>query len=488
MRSSLILLVLLLGALPQVVQADEATLRFGGFAAFDYYQYLLSVEGAAPPGSEAASTVTMLRVAPRLRAKYRWIRASVEAEFRHDFVDPGRGGRVILREATLGLRKDGFRLEAGAILPRWGKMDTTSPTDNLVAWDLEELFSPEPLPVPGMKFGFARDIVAVEVVFIPAFRASRFRREAPSRWDTRWSLPQGQSVPIGLGTLEFANNYSSFLDPVLGGDESEVVRGLEAGARVDLFLPNVDLGFSFAATRDKIPSYTNFRVTNTGDLDGDGTADHIQHLIGEVEVTPVHERLLIPGFDVAVNAGPLIIKGEAAYFHTQDPEATNCLIDDPYVRYAAGLELMLNNIKGDFDLAFRLQYNGDVPLSSSQARDDQEAACPGGQLITPADPEVGLIATDYQSGSQATPHIRHIYKHAFYWNVNMAFTPALALDLRGYADVAGDALLQIEFSAMLLERLKLRVGGLAMLRVAQDTIFTPYANNHRVELGLSYLF
>lgn len=488
LRGTLLLVVALVLAGPPPGHAAEPSLRFGGFAAFDYYQYLTSVSGAAPAGSEAVASVAMIRVAPRLRAKYRFVRASAELEFRHDFVDPGRGSRVIVREASIGLRKGGFRLEAGAIRPRWGKMDVASPTDNLVAWDLEELFSPEALPVPGFSFSYARDIVSASVVLIPAFRASRFRREAPSRWDTRWSLPQGQSVPIGLGTLDFSNNYSRFLDPVLGGDDPQLLRGIELGARVDFFLPNVDLGLSFAATRDKIPSYTGFRVTNTGDLDGEGTPDHIQHLIGEVEVTPIHERLLIPGLDLAVSVGPLIVKAEAAYFHTRDPESTDCLIDDPYVRYAAGVELMLNNIKGDFGLAFRLQYNGDLAVSSSEAQQAQEDSCPGGQRITVADSEVGLIATDYETGFQATPHIRHTYKHAFYWNVNMVFTPALSLDLRGFADLAGDALLQVEFGAMVLERLKLRVGGLAMLDVGENTLFTPYAKNHRVELGLSYLF
>ena len=183
-----------------------------------------------------------------------------------------------------------------------------------------------------------------------------------------------------------------------------------------------------------------------------------------------------------------MLKGEAAYFHTADPDATNCLIDDPYVRFAGGAELMLNNLVGDFDLALRLQYSGDLPVSSTEAQAAQEAACPGGQLVEASDPEVGLIATDYEQGFQATPHIRHIAEHAFYWNVNMAFTPQLALDVRGFADLSGDALLKLEFSALLAEQLRLRVGGLAMLSVGEDTIFTPYAHNHRVELGLKYLF
>ena len=123
---------------------------------------------------------------------------------------------------------------------------------------------------------------------------------------------------------------------------------------------------------------------------------------------------------------------------------------------------MLNNIAGDFDLALRLQYNGDLPVSSEDAQQAQREACPGGQEVRAADQDVGLIATDYEQGFQATPHIRHIYRHGFYWNVNMAFTPQLAFDVRGFADLAGDALLQLEFSALLLEHLRLRVGALAM--------------------------
>jgi len=323
---------------------------------------------------------------------------------------------------------------------------------------------------------------------VPAFRASRFRREDPSRWNTTWTLPQTQTVPIGLGTLEFTTDYHHFNEAQLGGDEPELARGIDVGARVDLFLPSVDLGFSFLATRDKIPSYNGFRLSNTGDVDGDGSPDHVQTLIGELDITPYHERLLVPGFDMAVNVGRLVVKAEAAYFHTQDPDSVNCLIDDPYVKYAAGVEVVLPNITGDFDLAIRAQYNGDVALSSEEQRDAQEAACPDGQLITIADPEVGLIATDFESGLQATPHIRHPYTHGFYWNVNMAFTPSIALDLRGFFDVAGDALLQAHLQAMLLEHLELTVGTLVMLDTGEDTIFTPYARNHRVEVGLSYLF
>lgn len=484
---------LVLGAalllVPGVASADQPPeLILGGFAAFDYYQYLENVGSRAPSGTVTVPAVTQVRVAPRLRAKYRFVRASAEVEFRHDFLDSGRGNRVILREATVGLRKFGFELEAGALQARWGKMDVASPTDNLVAWDYEELLFAEPLPIPGIQLGFARGIFSAEVLFVPAFRASRFRNTEPSRWDNRWGLPRSQTVPFGLGDLEFKNTYAFFDEPVLTGDQGNLARAIDLGARVDLFLPSVDLGLSFAMTRDKLPTYTHFAVTNGTDADGDGTLDHLASGEALLRITPQHNRLYIPGIDLAVNVWRLVFKGEAAYFHTSDPDKSDCLIDDPYVKYAIGAELMLPEIAGDFGLAFRLQYNGDVSTATSNEADAQRDACPGGQVITVADEESGRVVTDYETGFQATPDIRHPYEHAFYWNVHADFPARLALDVRGFATVHGDALIRSHVTWEALDRLTLSAGALVMLATGEDTLFTPYGRNSRVEVGLTYRF
>ena len=43
---------------------------------------------------------------------------------------------------------------------------------------------------------------------------------------------------------------------------------------------------------------------------------------------------------------------------------------------------MLPEVAGDFGLAFRLQYNGDVSTATSDQADAQRDACPDGQVIT----------------------------------------------------------------------------------------------------------
>ena len=469
--------------------APKASLTLGGFAAFDWYQYFVEVGGLAPPGVQTAPAVAQVRVAPRLRAKYRFLRATAEVEFRHDFVDPGRGSRVIIREALVGLRTRGFRLEGGAVQARWGKMDVASPTDNLVAWDYEEFLFPEPLPIPGIVAGYARGVFAAEVIFSPAFTPSRYRHDAPSRWDNTWFLPQTQTVPTGIaGDMVFENRYEIFLDPELPGRPGNLANGWDLGGRVDLFLNAVDLGVSFAMTRDKLPSYTGFQVSNTNDLDGDGVGDHIFDRVAILEITPYHKRLLIPGIDFAVSAWRFVFKGEAAYFHTTDPKGQDCLVDDPYVRYAIGVELDLPELVGQFGLAIRVQYNGDLFVTSDERRQEQAADCPGRQHITVANPDTGMLPTDFESGFQGVPEIRHPYTHGWYWNVNLAFTRDFALDVRGFFDVAGDALVRAHLRYVLLDRVELSVGALAMLSTGDGTIFEPYGRNSRLEVGLAYRF
>ena len=248
MRTGLVLLAALLVAAPAAAVEDppepppvpqvapppppvappppKASLTLGGFASFDWYQYFQEVGSRAPAWAEAVPAVAQVRIAPKLRAKYRFLRAVAEVEFRHDFVDPGRGDRVIVREALVGLRSRGFRLEGGAVQARWGKMDVASPTDNLVAWDYEEFLFPEPLAIPGLVAGYSRGVFSAEVIVSPAFVPSRYRTDSPSRWDNTWFLPRTQTVPTGLmGEWVFDNHYDIFNEPVLPGRPGNLVNG-----------------------------------------------------------------------------------------------------------------------------------------------------------------------------------------------------------------------------------------------------------------------
>ena len=473
-------LFLLFGA-SSVAHAGPPEVRIGGFAAFDHHQYVLDMP-------DAVRSTTMVRLAPRVRAKYKLVRAAAEVELRHDFLDPGRGGRVILREAKIGLHHRGFRLEGGALQERWGKMDVASPTDVFMVPDYEELFFPEPLPVPGVVVGYARGPVAVKGVFVPAFRPARFRHGAPSRWDMTRFLPQSQQVPLPppAGDYDVPLVYQEFSAGVPTADRSAVAGGFEGGVRVDLFLPSVDLGLSFSTVHDRLPTWTDFEATNdlaSFFLEGGDAVDAIQ---AELRVDAKHARLFVPGFDVAVNAGPLVFRGEVAGFLTEDMQHETCLVDDPYVKYAAGVELMLQNIVGNFDLAVRAQYNGDVEIRKDG--DDVVNADEDCTIISfDRDERDEPIATDYESGSTGVGAIRHPYKHAAYWNVNFGFTDEFSLDLRGFVSGSGDVLFTGKFAYVFVDRFELS-GGWMVIRGAEGTLFEPYGDNHRVELGFRYNF
>jgi len=472
--------VVLLGGVG-VAEAAPPEVRIGGFAAFDYHQYVLDLPGAV-------RATTMVRLAPRVRARYKFVRAAAEVELRHDFGDPGRGGRIILREATVGLQHKGFRLEGGALQERWGKMDVASPTDTFMVPDYEELFFPEPLPVPGIVVGYARGPVAVKGVFVPAFRPARFRHAEPSRWDMTRFLPQTQQVPLPppAGDYDVPLVYAEFLDGSPTGPADGIASGFEGGFRVDLFLPSADLGVSFSTVHDRLPSWTDFEATNDLAAFFGGGDEGLEEINAQLRIQPHHSRLFVPGFDVAVNAGPFVIRGEVAGFLTEDMTHENRLIDDPYVKYAVGVELMLQNLVGDFDLAIRAQYNGDLEIRKD------------GDDIVNADEDYTFIsfdeeardaplATDYDTGSTAVGAIRHPYKHAVYWNVNLGFTDELSLDLRGFVSGAGDVLFTGKLAYLFLDRFEVS-GGWMVIRGADGTLFAPYGDNHRVELGFRYNF
>jgi len=449
----------------------------------------------------AVDSVAQIRVAPRLEARFQFVRAVAELEVRHDFVDAGRN-RLIVREAFAALRYKGFRLEAGALLPRWGKMDVASPTDNVVAQDYEDLFFPEALPVPGILVGFAKGPVSFEALLLPAFRPSRFRGGSAARWDITRFLPTSQEIPIVFDTATVQNNYESFVGSELDGG-AEVGRGIEVGGRIDFSLPVIDLGLSFLATRDRLPTYTAYTTLNADDGDADGQPDVLVEGQANIEVTPHHRRIYVPGVDLAAALGPVVLKGEAAFFATEDPSGSSCLVDDPYVKYAFGAELVLSNLVGDFDLAVRAQYNGDValPAGSKEGVDRFEGLAfmypNGGErtnyergclVVSYTDEQEDALPTDYATGFTGTPEQRHPYSHGFFWNVNLSFTRAVSLDLRGFVDTAGDALFIPRLQILVLDRLGLTAGATVMLATGEDTIFTPYAKNHRFEFGVRYDF
>jgi hypothetical protein len=477
---------------PVAAPIEPPEIAFHGLVGFRWLPYL-----KADPA--AVDAIAEVRVAPRLTGRYRAIRGVAEVELRHDFFDPARN-RVLIREAKAGLLVRGLRVEAGALLPRWGRMDVASPEDNVVAMDYEDLFFPEPLPVPGVLLGFARGPISVEGLLIPAFRPARFRHAPKSRWDITRSLPSTQSVPGPFGELTFANHYAIFEDAVLDGTAAQ--KGIEAGARATLALPNVDVGASFLATRDRLPTYTAFRTTNNTDQDGDGLPDHLSSSQAELTITPHHRRVFVPGVDVAGVVGPVVLRGEAAFFATEDPSHRQCLVDDPYVKYAFGADLALRNLVGDFGFSVRAQYNGDVTLppgsrdgpdrfednlffTDGDTQGNHDRGCQA--IRYPADADAPT-ATDYETGFQASPEQRHPYQHGWYWNVNLELTRSLQVDVRGFVDIAGDALLIARLVARVLDRLELSAGGMAVLHVGADTIFTPYKDNHRLEFAADWRF
>ncbi|MFQ6113561.1 MAG: hypothetical protein ACE5NG_05660, partial [bacterium] len=81
-------------------------------------------------------------------------------------------------------------------------------------------------------------------------------------------------------------------------------------------------------------------------------------------------RRKIVGVDFATTLGKIGLRGEAAYFFTEDPDSKNPHIDDPYFQYVIGVDRTFSNLIVDHDLFVLVQWIQEIPKTDVQYRKD----------------------------------------------------------------------------------------------------------------------
>ena len=462
-------------AAPTTVAADppRPSLDFGGEVSWSLYQYLQK----DPIEESTSGGRNQVMVAPHLTARFGdHVSAFVDLELRHDFVDSGRS-RFLLREAYAELFYRGFSARFGLQTIRWGRSDVTKPTDNLARRDYDELFDPQYMGVPAVRLRYARPRWSLEFDWIPTFAPALFQQTAPGRWVLPRHVASDVSVLTGDGeTVALQTQFGAMAAPELtGSGDAEGGPGQlwldpQLAGRFDLSLSPVDFGVSLFWGRSMFPSFIRYQVTNGARAVADGVV--------ELAVTPVYERQIVPGLDAVVTAGPVNIKAEAAYFITADRDSSDCLVDDPYLRYAIGAEWFANNLIGQTNLAVRVEWAGDVevPLQGDANIRD------GCGLFDEARP-----LADSLTGALEVSRLTHPYRHGLFWNIDWRFNRIVAMDLRGSVTIDGDWLVRGKLDFTAWRQLHIGVGGL-ILGGREDTLFQTFAHNKRIELDVRYIF
>lgn len=207
------------------------------------------------------------------------------------------------KEAWVEYVADDWDFRAGLQQLAWGTADGINPTDLWNPWDMTDPFNPVKLATPAAKLSFhplALDRVALDLIFIPRFRANRLPIDLDqdgvrsfSAKDSRWL----QNIPTkvrltGVGNLPVAYELAPSAYPTRW----------EAGARLRfLRIGGWDFSLSGGESVVKTPQ-VNFTVK--GGLAPDFTVT--------TRIFPSFYRVRAIGFDAAGSLGAVGLRAEAS--------------------------------------------------------------------------------------------------------------------------------------------------------------------------------
>lgn len=240
--------------------------------------------------------------------RYNHLMMGAEVLIRDGVVAGEQKMRVDLREAWAGYRSEYIDFTLGNQIVTWGKTDGFNPTNHITPADYF-LLTDDPTDQKMANFMLQgtlrpRKGIILSALAIPVYKPSVYRFDL---------------FEMGEGT--------GFL-PAMAPDLK--LKNGSYAARAEFTLPGAD--FSLSWTDGLAPEY-GF------------TVDSISLFPNTlIQYRPAYYRRKMAGFDVAVPAGKLIFRAEAAWQFTEGYEEAIC-IPNPGLNYVAGVEADIFGIK-----------------------------------------------------------------------------------------------------------------------------------------------
>jgi hypothetical protein len=238
--------------------------------------------------------------------------AAFRAELRAEADAAGEAAELRLDEAWGRLFLGDTELTIGNQRLFWGSTDGVNPVDRLNPRDMTVPPDAEKLPVPMAHLRAWLDgDVNVEVALIPVFVPS-----TPAGED--WRDEPALTPPPGATVTE--------VRPVREEVPEAALENLQAGLRVQWRPAGFDLAASYQYLFRDVP-------TRSAEIVPTGTP-------GEVALQPVarYDRLHVVGVDGSVALGDVVLRGEAAYLFTDDPDGTDPAVGNPSFQIVVGAE------------------------------------------------------------------------------------------------------------------------------------------------------
>jgi len=202
----------------------------------------------------------------------------------------------------------------------WGTTDWINPTDNINPWDFVNIsaeIEDYRLPVAAAKADFYAGPLSLETVWVPRFQANKIPLAFP---DSMAGLPV-QQLPLQTPENRLSNS--------------------EFGLKMDFSLWNVDYALSYYTGFDKNPT---LRVT----------FDPARHLFMQ---STTYNRYQVFGAAFVTTCNRWAVKGEGAYYLTEDTDGRDIFLQNPHIKYVIGADFLPNN-----DVTLNLQFVQDILL------------------------------------------------------------------------------------------------------------------------------
>ena len=232
-----------------------------------------------------------------------------------------------LREAYLDLYFDNFDLRVGKQQIVWGKADGVFITDIVSPKDLFQFLLPEfdeiRIGVEGAKFDYYVGDNTFELVFLPVFTPTKYA-DPTSVWSVTPTFSMTPTydrsklrVKSSLENSEFFLKYSALTEYV----DFEIMGGY--------------------MWDDDPTMFSSFTPDGTGGMG--------------LVITPEHKRISLAGGSFSTTLGPIVLRGESAYyfgkyFNTTNPAVNQGVIQKNYIHYMVGTDFNM------FDVNFSIQF------------------------------------------------------------------------------------------------------------------------------------
>lgn len=220
----------------------------------------------------------------------------VEHAWRLDWRDRRiRRPALSLRRLTATVSRGRFTLDAGKQFIRWGKADIVTPTDRFAPRDYLNVIDTEFLGVTGGRAVLARGGDSVEAVVVPRFTPSRV-----PLLDQRWT-PTAPGVEL-----------------IDGSAASALPKGAQAGLRWAHLADGHEWSLSIFNGYNHLPNVQTTVPPLPPVSGGAALPPGVPGGVIPVTVTRSYPHMRMYGGDAAVPTRWITVKGEAAYFESND--------------------------------------------------------------------------------------------------------------------------------------------------------------------------